>query len=587
MANLRDFKIYLSSSDVEEAWVRELYDQLQAKGLNVFWLEEDALPGSLWGEVGTFEISKSDAVIVCLSYGSVQSNRLYKEASFAAEYNRKIVPVFQKWGVREELPDDLAFLQNYHFYVLEEANSFRRLLNGLNRLAKEILTDEMPPGEPKSIMTLRQRRGSLIVKKLTLSNIRCLENLELDLETKTGPTSLIVILGDNAAGKTTLLRCLALGLCSESDASFLFKQVPGAFIREGAEEGIIRIELRDPEKEQDLSITTRITKSATDETIRKETTPDPFPWEDLFICAYGTNRSQQAKAGYDVYNLHEALRPLFDDTVTLKNPELVLLREEKQLRTQLEKRLLKILMLDEPEHRIDYRRTGAYLHGPWGDQPINTLSDGYRSTTQWVIDFLGWAIYAGRINGKGEAGGILIVDEIEQHLHPQWQRHIIQRLHQQLPTTQIFVSTHTPLIASGAVDVEGACLVRLKMHEDGAVEKVMIDPKSLANLRADQVLATEAFGLLTSRNPGSADDFDHYAELLGKERRSEAEEEKLKLLRSQLEESLALGETPLEREIGLAVDAVLKDRLAAVDPDQLDIEVKRQLRSIFRSGEES
>ncbi|NJL27206.1 MAG: AAA family ATPase [Thermoanaerobaculia bacterium] len=584
MKELSALRIYLTNSvhDTEEA--RTVYEQLGDAGFDPFWAEEDIPLGEEHLSASLKAAEEADVILICFSAKSGEDHFFDMEAGQVWIKGKLTIPVYldppRYFGITDTFKS-AQFIKTRHGIHYYLPNGLQKLIRHLTQLAETLPAER---GKATEASGGRVRRGSLLVKKLTLSNIRCLEDLELDLGVDPGP--LTVILGDNAAGKTTLLRCLALGLCSESDASFLFKQVPGAFIREGAEEGIIHIELRDPEKEQDLSITTRITKSATDETIRKETTPDPFPWEDLFICAYGTNRSQQAKAGHDVYNLHEALRPLFDDTVTLKNPELVLLREEPHLRVQLERRLLGILMLDEPEHRLDYRRTGAYLHGPWGDQPINTLSDGYRSTAQWVIDFLGWAIYAGRINGKGEAGGILIVDEVEQHLHPLWQRHMLQRLHHQLPTTQIFVSTHTPLIVSGAVDVEGAHIVRLKMHENGSVEKVEIEPSSLAHKRADQVLASEAFGLLTSRNPGSADDFDRYAELLGKENRSNAEAEELQRLGKHLEESLALGETPLEREIGHAIDVVLKDRLANVNPDLLDIEVKRQLRDIFRHGDE-
>lgn len=153
---------------------------------------------------------------------------------------------------------------------------------------------------------------------------------------------------------------------------------------------------------------------------------------------------------------------LFDDDTVLQNPQVVLLAQEARLRSRLEHRLLSVLMLDEPGYQVTCPRTGAEIHGPWGDHPLRSLSDGYRSTAQWVLDFLGWSIYAGRFANGSDIGGILLVDELEQHLHPRWQRHIVQRLRQQFPKTQIFASTHTPLVAAGTADIEAGRLLRLR-----------------------------------------------------------------------------------------------------------------------------
>ncbi len=429
---------------------------------------------------------------------------------------------------------------------------------------------------------------SLLIRRISLRNIRCFETLDLELAGNGDvPALFTTVLGDNAAGKSTLLRSIALGLSSESDASALVKQLPGAFVRRGAEEGSIRLELCDPENGRELAVTTRIQKSGTpDERIRKETEPDPFPWQDIFVCAYGTNRSRQAAASYESYTLHQAVISLFDDDTVLQNPEVVLLRQEPRLRSELERRLLSVLMLDEPGYEVTCPRTGVEIHGPWGDHPLRTLSDGYRSTAQWLLDFLGWSIYAGRFANGSDIGGILLVDELEQHLHPRWQRYIVQRLRQQLPKTQIFASTHTPLAAAGTADVEAGCLLRLKAkYPEGAITAVELDPRSLAGLRADQVLASEAFGLYTSRSPGSEGDIARYAELLGKQSRTEAEDAELERLGTSLAAALRSGESEVEREVEQAVETALKDRVAAVEPELLEFEVRRQLHKLFAEDE--
>lgn len=115
-------------------------------------------------------------------------------------------------------------------------------------------------------------------------------------------------------------------------------------------------------------------------------------------------------------------------------------------------------------------------------------------------------------------------------------------------------------------------MLRLRTEPDGTITSVEIDPRSLAGLRADQVLASDAFGLYTSRNPGSEDDMARYAELLGKEPRTEDEEAELGRLRESLEASLRTGESEAEREVEQAVDAALRDRVTKVKPELLDLE---------------
>ena len=131
------------------------------------------------------------------------------------------------------------------------------------------------------------------------------------------------MLGDNAAGKSTILRSLALGLCQESGAAALMRELPGSLIRESADSAVIRIELYDEENDCDLSIVTKLLRdeSTGEEKVRKETDPpQAFPWNRLFVCGYGTNRGRQAHAGFETYTVRDAVRTLFDDGHRCKTP---------------------------------------------------------------------------------------------------------------------------------------------------------------------------------------------------------------------------------------------------------------------------
>ncbi len=537
------------------------------------------------------ELWSADVILAFVSENALADQAVLNEWKDVSAAGARLIPVFiQEHG--SVLGHDLhlpLFLQRLRGVDFFAPGGLERLLVSLKRLTGE--EADPPAAEAVAVdetLSAVPRPAQLLIRRISLRDIRCFETFDLELADADEPPDLFTtVLGDNAAGKSTLLRSIALGLSSESDASALIKQLPGAFVRRGADEGSIQLELCDPENGRKLAITTRIQKNdAPDERIRKETEPDPFPWREVFVCAYGTNRSRQAAASYESYILHQAVISLFDDDTVLQNPEVVLLRQEPRLRSELERRLLSILMLDEPGYEVTCPRTGVEIHGPWGDHPLRTLSDGYRSTAQWVLDFLAWSIYAGRFANGSDVGGILLVDELEQHLHPRWQRHIVQRLRQQFPKTQVFASTHTPLAAAGTADVEAGRLLRLKaVQPEGAINAVEIDPSSLAGLRADQVLASEAFGLYTSRSPGSEGDIARYAELLGKEPRTEAEDAELESLGTALAAALRSGESEVEREVEQAVETALKGRVAALEPELVDLEVRRQLHEIFAGDE--
>jgi energy-coupling factor transporter ATP-binding protein EcfA2 len=584
-------KIFISHSAADLEAARGVYRALREAGLHVWMSEEDlrqedmhlGTPWSVYEELSKRQLLASDLVLFLVSRESFADRHQAEVLTPAMRGTKRVVPALLEQGILDapnfvNLASESSFLKSLVGVVIDSAEGLARLIRGLQRLNQSKIGMSQQESTPAS----EPVRGRLRVLRLMLENVRCFESLDLSVADGTG---WVTVLGDNAAGKSTALRSLALGLCHESDAAALVRELPGSMIREGASSGTIRIELRDDEYVRNLSIVTRLIRdeSTGEEILRKETDPAPFPWNKLFVCGYGTNRSRQAHAGFEAYTVRDAVRTLFDDAASLQNPELVLLRQSPDLRQEIEHKVLQILMLDAPGYEVTYPKTGPLIEGPWGRQALRVLSDGYRSTMQWVLDFIGWGVYAGRFNGDRELGGILLIDELEQHLHPVWQRHIVDRLRRQFPATQIFATTHTPLLAAASADFEDALVCRLKAHLDGPPELVIIERKDLEGLRADQVLTSEAFGLVTSRSLGSESDLDRFAELRGKPERTAEEEAELKLLSERLDQSLRFGERPFEQEVEAAVDKTLREMSTSADPELLDLETKRQLRELFRS----
>ena len=90
---------------------------------------------------------------------------------------------------------------------------------------------------------------------------------------------------------------------------------------------------------------------------------------------------------------------------------------------------------------------GKISNGTW--LPLSNLSDGYRSIIRLTSDIAYRAIKLNPhlgINAVKETKGIVLIDEIDMHLHPVWQQKIITDLKNAFPNIQFIVTTHSPFI---------------------------------------------------------------------------------------------------------------------------------------------
>ncbi|MFT3764859.1 MAG: AAA family ATPase [Minicystis sp.] len=82
-------------------------------------------------------------------------------------------------------------------------------------------------------------------------------------------------------------------------------------------------------------------------------------------------------------------------------------------------------------------------------RPFRHLSDGYRLTVAMVADLAWRCVTLNPHLGPAaleETSGIVLIDEIDLHLHPRWQRHIVEDLRRTFPRLQFIATTHSPFI---------------------------------------------------------------------------------------------------------------------------------------------
>lgn len=84
-----------------------------------------------------------------------------------------------------------------------------------------------------------------------------------------------------------------------------------------------------------------------------------------------------------------------------------------------------------------------------GHLPFNCLSDGYRNMLAMVADIAHRASKLNPHHGAEVAKktkGVILIDEIDLHLHPKWQRHVVSDLKLAFPEMQFIATTHSPFI---------------------------------------------------------------------------------------------------------------------------------------------
>lgn len=295
--------------------------------------------------------------------------------------------------------------------------------------------------------------GSAYVKTIKLENIRAFKNLDINLTSSTGQRMTSVIIGRNGTCKTTLLRCIAMGLCHGSDTPALLAEFGGRLVSEDAETGTITFTMADHSGrkigETQLVIEN---KKGRDILSNRKTS---VPIENFFVCGYGPNRGNTGASMWRDYRVLDSVAPLFDYTRDLVHIELMLRRLEDYMGSsrynRAKKGIKRVLGLGE-EHSIRYAKGGGVsVSGPGigNDIPLEAWADGYRMTFNWLVDLYGWAMHADTVTESGGIRGILLIDEVDQNLHPAMQSALLSELRDALPEVQVFATTHSPLTALG------------------------------------------------------------------------------------------------------------------------------------------
>jgi predicted ATPase len=330
----------------------------------------------------------------------------------------------------------------------------------------------------------------MYIRKVEIKNIRSIKAFEMEFPDGK-EAGWHVLIGNNGSGKSTILQSIAMGILGYVDVMRIDPKWE-SWIRQGENEASIFVQYK-REDRPDLHEVTRdkneynlalnIVRSAKDNKAAlnfdaKWTEGMPSHEGKRFSCGFGAVRRFIGKETKERDTDITPLTPF----ETLFKPEIILtsslawikdlrLRSfENDDRSTKELELIQLiigagdllpngLVIDKITADGVFFRDASYA-----SLPISELSDGVKSIVALLLEFLRLlthqygvdAIYQS-MSQKGfiDCAGVVMVDEIDAHLHPTWQTRIGQWFTKYFPNIQFIVTTHSPLICRGCMDESG------------------------------------------------------------------------------------------------------------------------------------
>lgn len=411
-----------------------------------------------------------------------------------------------------------------------------------------------------------ERSRTRYIERVTLKNIGVHASLVLNtasISTATAPW--MMLLGENGVGKSTLLKAIAFALSSVKQRRILGEHALSIVPRDG-KRGTIAIHYTDGE----------VVKMTIDAGLK--TIETNFLDRRFRLLALGATRLSPTKKRRPpeqppygkVLNLFDPFCPLEDSVDWLQGlPLKAFGRAGAALKA----------LLGLPDAAVFVRRRQhVVIRQGSHSQDVRTLSDGYQTIIGVACAIMSTLVPSDLPVETAE--GIVLIDEIGNHLHPTWRMRIVRGLKAAFPRVQFIATTHEPLCLRGLEDGEIAVLLRSPSHRSMLIDQL----PPVRGLLVDQILSSAHFGLGSTIDPEIADKFEHYYRLLAKSIVSTQEKAELERLEVELNRIRLIGNTPSEQILLRTIDkrvARANKVGSPLDPGNLPRELEEELQEVL------
>ncbi len=438
------------------------------------------------------------------------------------------------------------------------------------------------------------------LESLDLENVRCFESTSLRfLKKAEEPYQWVTFLGENGCGKSTALQALGLLLAGPEATQSLLPR-PMGWLRDESKQGKISARIHQDDNDpgrfgnerirraygfsysltgtRPLTLNNRLyTEPSIVPAGQKTMTwlrENAFPSEKSgwFAAGYGAFRRLTRSSQVIVPSLQMPARftnflTQFDEAEPLSVFERWMVYVDYRIakendataRKQQEigiAAINKVLPKGSSFHKVT---SDGKIWFKIGNQEVATigLSDGYRSVLALAGDLI-WRLiqaFPGSDDPLNESG-VVLIDELDIHLHPIWQWQIAEVLQTTFPRLQFIVATHSPLIAAGAG--ERALNYKFDFRDGLASARPL---KRIDAWNVDRILQSDAFGLISTFSPETKQKLDRFDELNRKRQRTKGEQQEYVSLYDFVEEAKPIGALAEPNSLPARVDAFLESQL--------------------------
>jgi hypothetical protein len=494
------------------------------------------------------------------------------------------------------LHDPLADLSDIFPAGLE----FTGFLESLARsqAAEKIWAEQTPPDPiPTPVWS-----DPPFLTRVEIKGFKGLEDLSFDLPVPTSPDDpapALLILGENAAGKSSILEAIALTLSGPAARKALVPTPQELLLNPlfmgGTQatfhEGLVSLTLQTRDGKR------RVRRLRLDDAGLHGSAAIA----DLPVFAYGAYRHYLRD--YLDWRAERGIVSLFRSDNLLSNPEKWLISLGDTAFDDVVAALRSIFGPGGGFERIE--RAGdrcMVVTRPEGDMaeamtPLSSVSSGFRTILALTCDVMRWLTDPARgwrFPTLEQARGIVLIDEVEAHLHPRWKVQIMEGLRKALPNVTFIATTHDPLCLRGMKPGEVMVLRRVpgrgKDDLPVKVEQLAALP-DMTRLTIEQVLKSDFFALYDTDDPTRGAALAELADALAVHPQTDgpasaAQADLLRTFGAEVEEALPVGKSEVSMLVQDAVAEFIRQqgRSLAEDRVKLRDQTRQRIVAILSQG---